>query len=284
LAKIGHLRLRARTVVEGFIAGQHHSALRGHSLEFSQHREYASGDELRHIDWKVYGRSDRFFVKQFEEETNLRLQIVLDASGSMGFRGEKSALSKYDYGATLAASLAYLALRQGDAVGLSLLAPESPSIPPRSALSHLNVLTEELGRIQPSGESRLSARVEEVSRLLKKRSLLVLISDLLDDPEPVIRALRFLHFKKNEAVVLHLLDPDEREFPYQGTVRFQSMENASDLTFEADALREAYRKQVSGLIEGYRSALRGAGIEYVFSATDEPFDRPLRQVLKHSNG
>jgi uncharacterized protein (DUF58 family) len=284
LAKIGHLRLRARTVVEGFIAGQHHSTLRGHSLEFSQHREYATGDELRHIDWKVYGRSDRFFVKQFEEETNLRLQIVLDASGSMGFRGEKSALSKYDYGATLAASLAYLALRQGDAVGLSLLAPASPSIPPRSALSHLNVLTEELGRVQPAGESRLPAQVEEVARLLKKRSLLVLISDLLDDPESVIRALRFLHFKRNEAVVMHLLDPDERDFPYQGAVRFQSMENAAELTFEAESLKEAYRKQVSGMIEGYRSALRGAGIDYVFSATDEPFDRPLRQVLKHSNG
>ena len=285
LARIGNLQLRARTVVEGFVAGLHQSPYRGHSLEFAQHREYAIGDELRHIDWKVYGRTDRFFVKQFEEETNLRLQVLLDSSGSMGFRGNRSALSKYDYGATLAASLAYLALRQGDSVGLSALSSSSgAAVPPRSSLSHLNILLDELGRIRPAGKTNLAAGLESFARSLKKRSLIVLISDFLDAPEPVIQSLRFLSFKKHEAVVVHLMDPDEREFPYDGLIRFESMEDDSTLTLEAGELRDEYRRTVDRLIASYRAAMRAAGMDYVLCSTDEPMDRVLSRILKRSNG
>src|SRR3989344_6749450 len=165
LARLQNLRLRARTVAEGFIGGRHASPFRGHSLEFAEHREYAFGDELRHIDWKVYGRNDRFFIKQYDEETHLRVLLLLDASGSMGFRGAKSALSKYDYGATLAASLAYLALQQGDSAGLSVLQNGGQNfIPPRSSLSHLNTLADQLVKTRPAGPTEISKCLESLAR------------------------------------------------------------------------------------------------------------------------
>ena len=283
LARIGNLQIRAKTVVEGFIAGLHQSPYRGHSLEFAQHREYAYGDELKYIDWKVYGRSDRFFVKQFEEETNLRLYIFLDTSGSMGFKGQGSAFSKYDYAATVASSLAYLALKQGDSVGLGYSNDKGLNvIPPRNSFSHLNILLEELERVKPKGEINLAESLNAFSHSCKKRSLIVLISDLLDDQDAVLASLKFLGFKKHEVIVVHLLDKDEEDFPYSGPIRFDSMENSDNVVVDSQALRKSYRAAIAGLVENYRVALRKSKIRYYCNTTDEPLDKLLQFILMRS--
>ena len=281
LARLQNLRLRARTVAEGFIGGRHASPFRGHSLEFAEHREYSIGDELRHIDWKVYGRSDRFFIKQYEEETHLRVLLLLDASGSMGYRGDKSALSKYDYGATLAASLAYLALEQGDSAGLSILQNGSQVfVPPRNSLGHLNTLADALVKTRPEGPTQISKSIETLARSVTKRSMMIFISDLLDDSASVLKALKLLSFKKHEVTVLHLLDRTERDFSFQGPVRFDSMEGQENLVLEADDYRKEYVAQVEKLRETYRNALSRIGMGYHFHTTDEPLDRIIRSVLK----
>ncbi|OGR89087.1 MAG: hypothetical protein A3A86_02510 [Elusimicrobia bacterium RIFCSPLOWO2_01_FULL_60_11] len=281
LARLQNLRLRARTVAEGFIGGRHASPFRGHSLEFAEHREYAFGDELRHIDWKVYGRNDRFFIKQYDEETHLRVLLVLDASGSMGFRGEKSALSKYDYGATLAASLAYIALQQGDSAGLSILQNAGQSfVPPRGTLSHLNTLADQLVTARPSGPTDISKCLESLARSVTRRSMIILISDLLDDSAAVLKGLKLLRFKKHEVTVLHLLDRAEKDFDFTGQVRFESLEGQDRLVLDADSYRREYAARVEKLSQSYRTALETSGMAYHFHATDEPLDRLIRSVLR----
>lgn len=280
LARMENLQIRARTVVEGFISGLHQSPYRGYSLEFAQHREYSSGDELKHIDWKVYGRTDRFFVKQFEQETNLRLYVLLDGSGSMGFKGERSGLSKYDYGATLAACIVYLSLRQGDSTGLGILGESKVRIiPPRNAFSHLNVILDELGASRPQGRTALSHSLEAIAHSCKKRSLIILISDLFDDVDTVLRSLKFLQFKKHELMVIHLLDRDEKDFPYSGSVRFDSLESDEKIVMDPGPYRDDYRSAIQSFIDHYRFTLRNSGVEYHFHTTDEPLDKMLQTVL-----
>ncbi len=280
LAKLQNLRIRARTVAEGFLGGLHKSPFRGQSLEFAEHREYAFGDELKHIDWKVYARTDRFFVKQFEEETNLRIQILLDASGSMGYKGDLSPLSKYDYGATAAATLAYLALHQGDSAGLSLLQSKSLFIPPRASLSHLNTLSDALVKCRPEGETHLSRSLESLPHSLPRRSLVILISDLFDDFEESINSLKLLRFKKHEVIVLHLLDRAEKDFSFSGNLRFSSMEDSEHLQLETDSYRSEYSDLIAKWIDGCRASLRKMGIQYHIHTTDEPMDRLIRSVLR----
>lgn len=280
LARISNLQLRAKSVVEGFVAGLHQSHYQGYSLEFAQHREYSTGDELKHIDWKVYGRTDRFFVKQFEQETNLRVYLLLDASGSMSFKGEKSALSKYDYAATLAASLGYLTLRQGDSVGLGCFNNARVKlVPPRNSFSHLNALLEEIESVRPEGETTLANSLENIAHSVKKRSLFILISDLFDDANSVLRALKFLRFKKNEVWIVHLLDRDEKDFPYSGSIRFDSLENQKNIVLEPEQYRKDYQNAIQSFVEQYRVTLRNFGMNYRLHITDEPLDKVLRFVL-----
>lgn len=281
LARLQNLELRARTVVEGFISGLHQSPFRGYSLEFAEHREYSPGDEIRHIDWKVYGRTDRFFVKQFEQESNLRVNLLVDLSGSMNFRGGRAPLSKFDTAAVLAAGLAVLGLRQNDSAGLALLGESGVrSVPPRSSRSHLNVILDALVSASPGGGTALSRGLETVALSARKRGLFILFSDLLDDPGSVLRSLKFLQFKRNEIKVVQLLDPDELDFPFSGSVEFTSLEDGAKLVLDAGSYREDYRKAVRRLIERYRAALRDAGIEYYCHSTDEPPDAVLRSVLR----
>ncbi len=281
LARLQNLRIRARTVAEGFIGGLHKSPFRGQSLEFAEHREYAFGDELKHIDWKIYGRTDRFVVRQFEEETNLRIILLLDASGSMGFKGDKSALSKYDYGATISASLAYLALHQGDSAGLCLLQSSGQKfLPPRSSFSHLNILADELGKVRPQGPTSLNHCLESLSPSLSRRSLIILVSDLFDDQEKTYKALKLLRFKKHEVIMLHLLDRAERDFTFTGHLKFESMESPDSLQMDAEIYAREYRELMDKLIESYRTNLRNLGIAYHFHTTDEPLDRLIRSVLR----
>lgn len=280
LARIGRLKVRAEKVVEGFLSGLHQSPYRGISLEFAQHRQYAVGDEIKHIDWKVYARSDRFFIKQFEQETNLRLHILIDASGSMRFKGSQSALSKYDYAATLAASLAYLTVSQGDSVGLGIFRnSDSKIVPPRSSYPHLNVLLEELEAARPSGPADWARSLTELIPSFQKRSLFILFSDLLGDESEAQKALKLLAFKRHEVAVIHLLDADEKNFPYRGAVQFQSMEDGARLNLDAEDYAEEYESALQNLINYHRVGCRRANIRYQFHTTQEPPDRILRFLL-----
>lgn len=280
LARISNLQLRAKTVVEGFLSGLHPSPSKGYSLEFAQHREYALGDELKHLDWKVYARTDRFFIREFEQETNLRLYLLLDASGSMAYKGEKSPFSKYDAAATVAASLSYLTLRQGDSAGVSCFSNQVVrSVPPRNSLTHLSAILEEIESNQASGETTLSKAIETIAHSVRKRSLFILISDLFDDEESVLLALKFLKYKKNEVLVVHLLDRDEIEFPFTGNIRFDSLENDEKITLETDDYSTDYKNAMRAFLERVQLTLRNFGMGYHFHRTDQPIDTLLRSIL-----
>lgn len=283
LAKISQLELRAKTVVEGFIAGLHKSPTHGHSLEFVQHREYTFGDELKYLDWKIYGKTDRFFIKQFEAETNLRLYILLDASGSMNFKGEKSSLSKYETAATLAASLGYLALKQGDSVGLAAFNQGLLRfIPPRNSLSHLNILIKELAGMKVQGETSLTLELANIARSSKKRSLFILISDLIEDENALLSAVKLLRFKKHEVIVVQTLDPDEKEFPYLGNIVLESLEKEENLNLNSELFRADYKKAIENFIKFYQKAFRDIGVEHHFALTSQKLDTTLRAILRPS--
>jgi uncharacterized protein (DUF58 family) len=282
LARIGNLSLRTKYVAEGILSGKHPTPAHGRSLEFAEHRPYVLGDELKNIDWKVYGRLERLWVKEFEQETPLRLQLFLDGSGSMRFKGEHSPFSKYDYGATLAASLGYLTLRQGDLVGLSYTQEDSDRIiPPRNTPSHLNIILQALECLHPQGARKLSESLETLAHSCKKRSVIAIFSDLLGDFDAILRALKFLKFKKHEVMVFHLLDREEKELPYSGTIRFESFENQTPVVTDVASFRGVYQQTMANWMERYRRALRNAAIDYDVHTTDAPLDRVLRRVLTH---
>ncbi|MEE2618973.1 MAG: DUF58 domain-containing protein, partial [Candidatus Poribacteria bacterium] len=212
LSRLGNMELVARLVVEGFITGLHKSPYQGFSIEFSEHRQYMPGDEVKHIDWKVYGKSDRYYVKKFEEETNLRAYIVLDASGSMNYKFSDQRLTKFQYGCYLAASLAYLMLKQRDSVSLTIFDQEIRNyIPPRSRASHLRAIISALEEAEPSGDTGISEILHSLAKRIIRRGLVILISDLLDQPTEILTALKHFRHRKHEIIVLHLIDEAERD-------------------------------------------------------------------------
>lgn len=281
LARIGHLKVRAEKVVEGFLSGLHQSPYRGTSLEFAQHRQYVMGDEIRHIDWKIYARSDRFFVKQFEQETNLQLHLMIDASGSMAYKGAQSPFSKFDYAATLAASLSYLTLSQGDSAGLTIFGgPAVRTVPARSSYSHLSLILDEIEKTVPKGETSWHRSLNEIIPSFQKRGLFILFSDLLGPEEEILKVLKLLAFKKHEVAVIHLLDEDEKDFPFGSAIRFNSLEDSRNLVLDAGDFREEYLEAVAKLLEFYRIGFRKAGVRYQFHTTKDSPDRVLRLLLK----
>ncbi len=280
LARIGRLKVRAEKVMEGFLSGLHKSPYRGISLEFAQHRQYAVGDEIKHIDWKIYARTDRFFIKQFEQETNLRLYLLLDASGSMRFKGAKSAFSKFEYAATLAASLAYLTVNQGDSVGLEIFSQGANRIvPARSSYPHLTALLGEMEETRPGGGTNWISSLTQLVPSFQKRSVFILFSDLLENEAEALKVLKLLTFKKHEVAVIHLLDSDEKDFPYKGAVQFNSMEDSGHLILNAGDFKKEYDEALQSLIHYYRAGFRKAGIRYQFHTTAESPDRILRFLL-----
>jgi len=284
LARISNLTLRARHVVEGLMAGLHRSSLRGLSVEFSEHRAYAPGDELRRIDWKLFGRQDRYFVKEYEAETNLRAHLFVDASASMAYAGA-GGVSKFDYAATLAASLAYLMLLQRDAVGLVLMGPGAPRVlAPRSQPHHLHAIIAELEAARPGGATDVRAALAEVAGGLHRRGLCILISDLLDDPAGLALGLRHLHHRKNDLMVLHLADRDELELPFSKTTLFRDTESAAQLTTDPREIRGEYRAALQEHLREVREECRGGGADYELFVTDEPLDRALVRYLARREG
>jgi uncharacterized protein (DUF58 family) len=279
LAGISNLYLRARWVVEGIMSGLHRSRAKGFSVEFEAHREYSPGDEIRRIDWKALGKFDRYFIKEYEDETNLRAYLCLDTSASMDYASD--GVTKFDYGCTLTASLAYLILRQQDAAGLVTFSNRIESfVPPRAKRDYLTQILHALETRGPAGETTVGRILEDVAGQIKRRGLVVLVSDLLDEPEQILKGLRLFRFKGNDVIVFHLLDPAELELPFDGNVLFEDTE-ISNLRVVADprAIRETYRQVVDEFVREMRKQCHDSAIDYQLISTATPLDQALASYL-----
>lgn len=281
LAALGGLEFVARQVVEGFIAGLHRSPHRGFSVEFAEHRMYQPGDDLRYIDWRMFGRSDRYYIKQFEEETNLRAYLLIDVSASMAWTSEEGVLPpKLWYAKQLAASLALLLVRQGDAVGMLTFDESLRShVAPRGGRRHWHELLRTLDPVSASGRTDPGTALRDLAGRLRRRGLVVLISDLLVDPEATRLALRFLRHRGHEVIVFHIMDPGERELPAVGDVRFVDPETDEELPASAADVRREYRDAVQHALAEWRRELAPQGIDYILVGTDEPMTHALRAYL-----
>ena len=287
LARIGRLELLARGVVEGFVSGRHKSPYKGFSSEFAEHREYVAGDNIRDLDWRVYARSDRYYIKQYIEETNLRSLILLDASGSMRFRGELAArhdgraLSKFEYARYLAATLAYLMIHQQDAVGLVTFDTKIRRyIPARSRPNHLRVLLAELHQTAPGEETNLAPILHDIAERAHRRGLVVIISDLFDDPEELLRALYHFRYRNHEVLLLHVMAEEELCFPFDQCSEFRDLELADRrIQIDPRAIRAEYLDQVRRHIGRIEMGCGQMSIDYVPLSTRHPFDVALAHYL-----
>lgn len=281
LAALGGLEFVARHVVEGFIAGLHRSPHRGFSVEFAEHRMYQPGDDLRYIDWRMYGRSDRYYIKQFEEETNLRAYLLLDVSASMAWTSAEGTLPpKLWYAKQLAATLSLMLVRQGDAVGmLAFDAGLRSHIVPRGGRRHWHELVRTIIPLSAAGRTDPGSALRDLSGRLRRRGLIVLISDLLFDSEATRLALRFLRHRGHEVLVFHLIDPGERELPGVGEVRFVDPETDDELPASTADVRREYREAVEHAISEWHRELAPHGIDYIVVGTDEPMAHALRAYL-----
>lgn len=274
------LQLFARTVVEGFTTGHHASPHKGFSVEFRQHRPYVQGDEIRRLDWKVFGRSDRFYIREYDEETNLRATIVLDASGSMNYRGGKGIL-KFDYARKLAASLAYLLMSQQDAVGLITFDSKVREvIPCRTKITHLHLLLEAMVKTTPGQDTSLAPVIESLAQRLKRRGLVILISDFFDDPAALLQSIGVLRKKGHEVIALQLWDRDEIDFPFGNWARFENLENDDDfLLLDPATVRQRYLEVQKIFTEQLKDGFRKHQVDYLSLPTDESHSAALRSYL-----
>ncbi len=278
LARIKNLTLLARHVVEGLMAGLHRSSLHGLSVEFSEHRPYAPGDELRRIDWKLFARQDRYYVKEYEAETNLRALIFLDSSGSMGYSG--GGVTKLEYGSFIAASLSYLMLLQRDAVGLVTMGGEGLRVlAPRSNPNHLRAIITELEGLKPEGRTDIPAALEEVARKLHRRGLFIIISDFIDDPEFVERGFKHLQHRKNDIMAFHIADREEIDFPFSKVTLFRDMEEELEVTTDPRGIRREYRAAVDEHLRRIKAFCHAHFADYDLFFTDEPLHRSLVRYL-----
>lgn len=285
LARLQGLRLRARHIVEGFVAGLHRSPFRGYSIEFSEHREYAPGDDLRYVDWKVLGRTDRFMIKQFEDETNLVCHLLLDVSESMNFASAAAPLSKLEYGQMLAAALGYLVLLGQDAAGVMTLDREVRAAAPaaRSA-EQLGQLLEVLETPDAPGFSHepspaVSQAMLAAASQLRRRGVVVLISDLLDEAKEIVHSMAMLRRQRHDFIVMHLVDPAEEDFPFDAPTLFHGLEGSGDMFVDGRKLRSGYQEAVRNHQETLRRGCHAEGADYVLLRTDEPVDGALAAYL-----
>jgi len=279
LAGISNLALRARWVVEGLLSGVHKSRAKGFSVEFEEHREYSPGDEIRRIDWKALGKFDRYMIKEYEDETNLRAYLLVDGSASMNYASD--GITKFDYACTLTASLAYLILKQQDAAGVVTFSNKIDSfIPPRSKRDYLSQIIHALENHGPAGQTNVAKILEELAGQIRRRGLIVLISDLLDEPELIIKGLRQFRFKGNDVIVFHLLDQAELDLPFDGNILFEDLE-AANLQVIADprTIRTTYKVVVQEFIAEMRKQCHDSAIDYQLISTATPLDQALASYL-----
>jgi uncharacterized protein (DUF58 family) len=280
LARLGTLRLRVRSVTEGILSGLHRSPHHGQSVEFAEHKEYAPGDDVRRIDWKAYGKFDKYYVKQFEQETNLRCHLVVDSSGSMGWKGAPGRLTKLEYASALAASLAWLLVRQADAAGLLLCGGSVvKAIPPRASAGHLLPILEALQAAAPAGPTRLAAALDWLVENAPRRSAVVLLSDLFDEDQALVRRLAQLSRRGHEVTVFHLLDPAELEFPFEEPTLFQSMEDGREVEAVGREVKKGYLKLMEAWLAQLRRQCAEADLDYTLCRTDRPLDEVLLPFL-----
>jgi uncharacterized protein (DUF58 family) len=279
LAQLATMQLRAATVVEGVMGGLHRSPYRGLSIEFSEYRRYQPGDEPKRIDWKAYARSDRYVVKEYEDETNLDATLILDASASMGF-GSEGNVTKWQYGGILAASLAYLLQLQQDAVGLVVLDENIRiEMPPKNTRSHLIETIGQLETVEPERQTRLAEVLHRVAGKAKRRGMVILVSDLLDDPEDVLSALQHFQFSGNDVIVFHTLDPVEIGFDFEGPSVFVDPETNDTVSALAEDVKEQYLKAIRAFLENYSEQMGKTNISYVLTDTSQPLDQALLSFL-----
>jgi len=278
VARLGTLELKARTIVEGFLSGLHRSPFKGFSVEFAEYRQYIPGDALSTIDWKVYARSDRYYVKKFEEETNLHCHVMLDVSNSMSYGS--GSMTKFEYGACLAASLGYLMNRQRDAIGLTAFDEKIVTMLPASSRpGHLRAVLLTLDRLTPGHKTNVSKPLQQLADSIVRRGMVVLLSDLLDDTEEVIRGLKHFQFRGNDVIVFHILDPHETDFPFERATRFEDLETSEEVMAVPGAVRDHYLKEIGGLMERYRRELGACGIDYQLLSTKHPLELALLSYL-----
>ena len=289
MAKISRVEVLARHPVEGFISGRHRSPYRGFSVEFAEHREYAPGDDLRDLDWRVYAKSDRYYIKQYIEETNLRATILLDASGSMAYRGENAArhngkpLSKFEYARFLAASLVRLLLNQQDAVGLVTFdAAVRRYIPSRCRTNHMSVLLEEMFRTEPGEETALAPVFHDIAERVHRRGLVIVISDLFDRAAEILKALHHFRFRKHDVIVMHVMAEEELTFPFKRWSQFKDLEQAGrQMELAPEALRSAYLAEMRAFLAAIEKGCGEMKIDYVPFSTRQDFDMALASYLAH---
>ena len=280
ITSLQNLQLFARTVVEGFTTGHHTSPHKGFSVEFRQHRPYVQGDDIRRLDWKIFGRADRFYIREYDEETNLRATLVLDASASMAYRGTKG-VSKFDYARKLAAAMAYLLVSQQDAVGLITYDSKIRDIiPNRTRITHLHHLLETLVKTEPGKDTAVAPVLESLAQRLKRRGLVILISDFFDDPVAILKAIGVLRKKGHEIIAMQLWDRDELEFPFGQWSRFENLEKDEDfLLLDPAAIRLRYMEVLKKFQEQLKDGFRKHQVDYLSLPTDESHSAALRSYM-----
>lgn len=275
---LGRIEMKARQVVEGFLSGLHTSPYRGFSVEFAEHRSYVPGDDIRHIDWRVYARRERYYIKQYHEETNFVATMLVDASESMTFASNR--VSKLEYASTAAAALSYLVLRQNDAAALGLYDEGSVGyLPPGTRVQFVARISDLLERVQPTGQTRTGRSLEQFSRQIARRGIVVVISDFLDEPESVLDGLKQLKGRGHEVIALHVLDPHELEFPLQGHIRFEGIEREMRVFVEPHRIRDAYIEALNRHVTALRQGCSRTGIDYRLASTGEPLEELLLSYL-----
>lgn len=281
--QIASLELRARAVAEGLLVGTNHSKRFGASTEFAEHKVYAPGDDVRQLDWKAYARLDRYFVRRYEEEANLDVHLVLDASGSMAYAGGaqgRYGVSKLDYARTLAAAIAWLAQRRSDAPGLSVFAgQERHQLPPRARADHFKALFDILQNTEASGPTRAVAALEQLAARMKRKALVVVMSDLLDVGAAILGPLGVLQKRGADVLLLHVMDPDELEFRFDGVVRFEDLEGDREVQVDAAGVRDAYLQELGAFLEQLRSGAAARDLRYHLVRTDQPIVDVLQRAL-----
>ena len=278
IKRIARLDLRAQHIVEGFLSGMHRSPYFGQSVEFLQHREYAPGDDLRHVDWKVWARQDRLYIKQFEEDTNMRVNLLVDVSSSMGYGGGH--LTKYEYAATIAASLAFLILKHQDAVGcLTFDDKVRAKIQTLSKRTQLNSIIESLDINQPRDKTDLGNIFVQAAQTYPRRGMMIVISDLFGDVAATMKGLRLLRQRGHDVLVFHVMDDDELEFPFTGPTKFEDMESETRLNCNPKALREGYLEALNEFLEQVRHQCALNAIDYALVKTSDPLDAVLAEFL-----
>ncbi len=283
IKRISRLDLRARHIVEGFLSGMHRSPYFGQSVEFLQHREYATGDDLRHVDWKVWARQDRLYVKQYEEETNLRCTLLVDVSNSM--RYGNGPLDKYEYACTVASCLAYLVLKQQDAIGCVAFDERiRMQVPPRSKRNHIFSVIDTLNVTTPADKTNMHGLFRSVAESFPRRGMMIVVSDLLADAERTLKGLRLLRQRGHDVMVFHVMDDDELDFPFSGPTRFEGLESIDYLNCNPRALREGYLKAVEEFLNVMRRGCARNTIDYRLIRTSEPMDAALAAYLSNRLG